>query len=260
MSLARPVLVALLSLTSAAAASPPPRAARRATGTARVRPPLLVRDRVEYALTRFSPISVLHGEVVGVAGPIDPDQPQVDAIITASADTGWRYQIRLIGGGFETPARRLPRVRRLELAATLKSALVHNPALAEPLAYLLADLGKTQPSIDVPIDLDGFTIASADALSDGRGLRVRGFADTRLLEIVMALDGDGPLVRVRRWRPAGDRVAIARSRARDLAPGELEALEQVLRHHARQEAAASDPCGRAAALLHWQRVASAADH
>ncbi len=259
MSLARPVLVALLSLTGAAGASP--RAARRAaTGTAQVRPPLVVRDRVEYTLTRFSPLSVLHGEVVGVAGPIDPERPQVDAIVTASADTGWHYRIRLLGGGFETPPRRLPRARRLELAATLKSALVHNPALAEPLAYLLADLGKSQPSIDAPLDLEGFTIASAVALPDGHGFRFRGFADARLLELEMAVDGDGPLVRVRRWRPSGDRLPIARSRARELAPSELEALEQVLRHRARQEAAASEPCGQAAALLHWQRVASAADH
>lgn len=260
MSPARPVLVALLSLSSAAAASPPRAARRAATGTTTVRPPLLTRDRVEYSLTRFRPTSVLSGAVVGVAGPVDPERPQVDAIVTASADTGWRYQIRLLGGGVDTPPRRLPRARRLELAVTLRSELIRNPALAEPLAYLVADLGEKQPSIDAPIDLDGFTIASAVALSDGRGFRFRGLADVRLLEIEMPLDDADRSLRVRRWRPDGARREIARGRARALAPGELEALERVLRRRAREAPATPDPSGLAAALLHRQRDASAADH
>lgn len=262
MSLARPLLVALLVLSSAAA-PPPPRAARRAATGTTVRPPVLPRVRVEFSLARFRPTSTLSGTTVGVAGPIDPDHPRVEASITASADTGWRYQIRIRGEGVDMTPRRLSRAHRLELEVALRSEIARNPALAEPLAYLIADLGNRQPPLALPIDLAAFTMVSADPLAEGgavRGVRLRGFAGSRLLEIEMMLDGGGLPPRVRRWRPDESQLETARGRSRALDPAELDSLERILRRRARAAHAALDPSGLAAGILHRRRDARAADH
>ncbi len=257
----RAVPVALLLLSTGAAAQP--RAARRAATGTSVRPHLPPRARGELSLARFRPTSISSGATVGVAGPLDPDNPLVEATIAASADSKWRFRISV--RGVDGPPQRLSRAQRLELRATLRGELIRNPALAEPLAYLIADIGDEQPPIARFIDLGGFTIVRADAVpgeEDAAGFRFRGTAGDRLIEIEMTVAGSGQpaSVRVRRWKPGGAAATTSRGRSRALGPGEIESLARVLRRRARDSHDVRDPSGQAAGILERQRDAHAADH
>jgi hypothetical protein len=258
MSLCRPALVALLFLSTAAA---PPRAARRTTSTTAVRPRILPGSRADLSLAHFRPTSTLRGDTIGVSGPLDADSSRLEVTISASADTGWRFQIRFRGPEGDTAPRRLSRARRQELKDILRREMLREPALAEPLAYLIADLGDRQPALSRPIDLDAFKIVSAAAVrGDGQSATlVRGFEGDRLLEIEMSF-GEQPDVRVRRWRPDRNRIAVAHGRGRSLDPTETESLERILRRRARESRDPLDPSGAAAGLIAHQRQARAADH
>ncbi len=261
MSSCRPLLVALLLLTTAAA---PPRAARRTTSTQAVRPRVLPGPRADLSLAHFHPTATLRNGSVGVSGPLDQDNPRLQVIISASADTGWRFQIRLRGPEGDTAPRRLSRARRLELKDILRREMVQEPALAEPLAYLIADLGERQPALSRPIDVASMTVVSASALDgDAAGAHViRGFAGDRLLEIEMVPDSgeEEAAARVRRWRPDGNPLDVARGRARSLDPGETESLERILRRRARDSRDPLDSSAAAAGLIARRRQARAADH
>ena len=171
--------------------------------------------------------------------------------------------------GTATPPgpRHLSRARRLELASALRAEVVRTPVLAEPLAYLIADLGIKQQPLAQPIDFTGFTLVSASSLSGDagtfRGFRFRGFAGDRLVEVDMSTDGSGnaPELQVRRWKPSRDDSSEpTRGRSRPLAGGELEGLERVLTRRARQTRDAFDPSGLAAAIIQRQRESREAGH
>jgi len=152
------------------------------------------------------------------------------------------------------------------MLATLRAEVAGKPGLAQPLAYLIADLGIPQPPLTRPIEFAGFTVVSAETIVlEGamHAFRFRGFAGDRLLEVDMSIDGTStsyPAVRVRRWKPSGGDRESNRSHSRALAPGEIEALAAVLARRARSAVVRLDPSGLAAGIIQRRRESRAADH
>ena len=195
-------------------------------------------------------------------------EPPPDSAATAEAGTASRHRSEAAAArlAFEVRPGRLSRARRLEMLGTLRAEVAGKPALAEPLAYLIADLGIPQPPLARPIEFAGFTVVSAETIvleGSMRAFRFRGFAGDRLLEVDMSADRSStgyPAVRVRRWKPFGDHREATRSHSRALAPGEIEALAPVLARRARSAGVRLDPSGLAAGIIQRRRESRAADH